>query len=364
MKIKEVTDYLSQVSPLSYAEHYDNVGLLVGDAQRELSGIVVSLDSTSDVIEEALDRGCNLVVSFHPIIFDGLKRLVGSSYVEKAVIKAIKHDISIFSMHTALDNVIYGNSGKIAQVLDLKGIEVLINRPLTIRKLVTYVPLDYLQRVRDALFASGAGNIGLYSDCSFSLLGKGQFKPKQGSSPFIGNVGVLEEVEEVQLGVIFQDHMEGSVLKALMESHPYQEVSYELYSLLNSSQDVGMGAIGTLPCKMSQMEFLSYLKDKMQAKCVRFSSGSPSVIEKVAVLGGSGAFAIDRAVLSGADAIVTSDVKYHDFFKGRDRILIADIGHYESEQYTKNLLFDLITKKFPNFAPVFLSKDTNPVNYL
>ena len=363
MIVKEVCHILEELAPLAYAEDFDNVGLLVGDPTTKVSGILVSLDTLETVVDEAIAKNCNLIVSFHPILFNGLKQLTPSDYVRKTLIKALKNDIAIYSMHTALDNVKGGVNSKIADQLHLEDLKVLIPKKGVLKKLNTYIPTTSLETVKESLYQVGAGAIGNYKNCSFSSSGTGEFTPIEGANPTKGSLHQAEQVNETQLQLVFTADQEASIIKTLIEVHPYETVAYEVYSLDNSQEEVGMGRIGRLPEPLNEHKFLSLLKGKFNCEVIKHSSFINKEISKVAVLGGSGAFAIDAAIRAGADAFVTADLKYHDFFKAENRILLADIGHYESEQFTKNLLVEYLTKKIPNFAISLSETLTNPVKY-
>ena len=364
MIVQDVINHLEELAPLSYAEDFDNVGLLVGDKSSKVTGILVTLDTLEAVVDEAIEKNCNLIVSFHPIIFKGIKSLTGKSYVERVVLKAIKNNISIFAIHTALDNALQGVNDKICEQLGLVNRLILIPQVGTIKKLTTYVPENKASTLRDALFQSGAGSIGNYNNCSFNVNGIGTFNGNENSNPSIGEKGITQYEEEVKLTVTFQKHLESKILQTLFKNHPYEEVAYEVTTLENKNQHIGMGMIGEFKNAMSETSFLEHLKTTMQTKCIRHSSLLDKPIKKVAILGGSGSFAINAVKDSGADAYVTADLKYHDFFTAENKLLLADIGHYESEQYTKNLLVAYLTKKIPNFAVVLSNTNTNPVKYL
>lgn len=364
MIVREVTDILEELAPLAQAEDFDNVGLLVGKFDQEVTGILVTLDTLENVVDEAIAHECNLIVSFHPIIFKGLKKITGSNYVERVVLKAIQNNISIYSMHTALDNSPKGVNAKICEVLELTNAKILIPQKGRIKKLTTYVPKSDAEKLKDALFEAGAGNIGNYSNCSFSVDGKGSFMGGENSNPTTGKIGQLQQAEESQVNVTFAAHKERDILKALFQNHPYEEVAYEIFSLDNKDQNTGMGMIGELQEPMDETQFLSFVKKKMNVSMVKHSRLLGKKVHKIAVLGGSGAFAISAAKASGADVFITSDLKYHQFYEAEDKMVIADIGHYESEQYTKNLLVDYLTKKIPSFAIRLSDSNTNPIKYL
>ena len=364
MTIKNITNYIEELAPLNYAEDFDNVGLLVGNYTTEVSGILVTLDTLEETVDEAIAKKCNLIISFHPIIFGGLKKLNGNNYVERVVLKAIKNDIAIYATHTALDNSKNGVSAKMCEVLGLINNKILIPKKGIIKKLTTYVSTDKAESLKSILFDAGAGNIGNYDLCSFNVDGKSTFRGNEDSNPVFGKKGEHTKREETKISVIFESKNESAILKALKENHQYEEVAYEIVTTENVHQNIGMGMIGELSSAMNEKEFLLYLKKTMKTDCVRHSALINKKIKKVAVLGGSGSFAISDAKKAGADAYVSADFKYHEFFKAENSILLADIGHYESEQFTKNLLVDYLTKKFSNFAVILSEKSTNPIYYI
>lgn len=370
MTVKEVMNWMEEWAPLAYSEEFDNTGLLVGDKTAEVTGILVTLDTLESVVDEAINEKCNLIVSFHPILFKGLKKITGDTYVERVVQKAICHGIAIYAIHTALDNSWNGVNAVICEKLQLTDRRILIPQPGTIKKLVTYVPHKSADILRNNLFDLGAGNIGNYDHCSFNIEGKGTFRGNEDSNPVVGSRGETRQETEIQIGITFAKHLESKVVSALFKSHPYEEVAYEITTLENSNQHIGMGMLGRLPATLQEKDFLRVLKDTFGTGVIRHSKFLGKPIQKVAVLGGSGSFALGAAKATGADAFVTSDVKYHDFFATENQILLADIGHYESEQYTKELIVAYLSKKISNFAPalsagkVVLSKlNTNPISY-
>ncbi|NHF60790.1 Nif3-like dinuclear metal center hexameric protein [Flavobacteriaceae bacterium TP-CH-4] len=364
MTVKEVTLLVEELAPLGHAEDFDNVGLLVGDYDTVVSGILVTLDTLENVVDEAIANDCNLIISFHPIIFGGLERLNGNTYVERVVIKAIQHNICIYSMHTALDNAPRGVNARICEVLGIQNPQILIPKKRTLKKLTTYVPNTEAEKLRGALFEAGAGHIGNYSHCSFSMEGIGSYRAGAGAQPTKGEIGKTHFEQEQCVNVIFPVTREARVLNALFQNHPYEEVAYEVLTLENTDQTVGMGMIGRLEKPIDPRKFLESVRDRMNAQGIRHSRLLDKKIQKVAVLGGSGAFAIGAAKKAGADMLITSDLKYHQYYEAEDKIVIADIGHYETEQFTKNLLVDYLTKKMPNFAIRLSESKTNPINYL
>ncbi len=364
MKIKDVIKIIEDIIPQAYAESFDNTGLLVGKAEAGLKGVLVTHDTLESVVEEAVEKGLNLIVGFHPIIFKGLKSLTGRNYVERTVMKAIKNDIAIYAVHTALDNQSFGVSGILADHLGLQNQRVLQPQPDTLRQLVTYAPVADAGRVRDALFEAGAGSIGDYTECSFNVEGTGTFKPLEQANPYVGEKGKRHYEKEERISVVYPKHLEVGILNNLFEKHPYEEVAYEIFSLQNTHKDIGLGITGDLPEPVSELEYLKHLKRELNLSCIRYSGLRGKPVKKVAILGGSGSFAIQPAKASGADLLITADLKYHDFFQGENEIVLADIGHFESEQYTKSFLFELLTKKIRNFAVALSEINTNPINYL
>ena len=364
MIIKDITDYLEELAPLDYAEDFDNVGLLIGNYSDSVTGVLVTLDTLEKTVEEAITKKCNLIVSFHPIIFGGIKKLNGNSYVERVVLKAIQNDIAIYATHTALDNSKNGVSAKISEVLGLKNNKILLPKKGILKKLTTFVPIENAEKLRNALFNAGAGNIGNYDRCSFNIDGEGTYRGNQNSNPTIGEKGENHTENETQISVIYESKNEAIILASLQKNHPYEEISYHLLTTENVHQNIGMGMIGDLPTEMEENEFLLFLKKRMKTACIRHSNLINKKIKKVAVLGGSGSFAISDAIKAGADAYVSADFKYHEFFKAENKVILADIGHYESEQFTKNLLVDYLTKKFSNFAIVLSEESTNPIYYI
>lgn len=364
MLIKDITEYLEQLAPLSYQEAYDNSGLLVGDPTTQVAGITITLDVTEAVIDEAIANGHNLIVAHHPLIFKGLKSITGKHWVERCVIKAIKNDIALYAIHTNLDNIHEGVNRKIAEKLGLKDATILSPKQGTLSKLVTFVPTTETQKVLDALYLAGAGGIGDYDHCSFRVEGIGTFRPGEGTSPHIGTQNQDEAVTENRIEVIFPAHLSRQVISALRQHHPYEEVAYYLTPLTNSHQEVGSGMIGTLPSPMKAGEFLAFLKEAMQTNCIRHTNICKEHISKVALCGGAGSFLLGSAIGQHADVFITGDFKYHDFFEADSKIIVADIGHFESEQFTKDLLYDILSKKFANIALRLSEVQTNPINYL
>lgn len=364
MNVKEVIDVLEQFAPPAYQETYDNIGLQVGSAYEVVNGILLTLDITEEVIEEAIARKCNLVIAHHPLIFSGLMRVTDNTYAERAIKMAIKNDINIYAIHTNLDNMRKGVNAMIAEKLGLNNTRILAPKHGILSKLYTYAPQNAADAVREAMFAAGAGAIGNYNECSYNIPGTGTYRPNEDADPAIGAPGGPREwVDEVKIEVLVAKHEEKKVLQALMDSHPYEEVAYDLVVLKNPHQNIGAGMIGTLPVPMSGQDFLAHIQRSMATGCIKYTRLLDKMVSKVAICGGSGSFLLGDAIQAGADFFITSDFKYHQFFDAEGRIVIADIGHYESEQYTPQLLEALLKKKIPNFAILLSNISTNPVKY-
>lgn len=362
MRIADVIRELEMLAPPSLQESYDNSGLLTGDSSAPVKGILICLDVTETVLDEARSKGCNLIVAHHPIIFGGLKRLTGRNYVERTVIKAIRNELAIYAIHTNLDNVIDGVNRRFAEQLGLSDLRILAPAGNQLLKLVTFVPLEAAARVRNGLFAAGAGHIGNYDECSFNTEGEGTFRPLQGSSPVIGEKGTRHTEAECRIEMILPVWKEADVMRALREHHPYEEIAFELIRLENKLTSTGAGMIGRLPTAMEANEFLDHLKKQMKTAIVRHTLPA-GPITTVALCGGSGSFLLPEAIRQCADAFVSADFKYHQFFDADGRILVADIGHFESEQFTIDLLGGYIREKFPNFAIRLTESNTNPIYY-
>ncbi len=364
MLVKDIVAAIEAFAPPVYQESYDNCGMQVGDPSAPVTGVLITLDVTEAILAEAISRNCNMIVAHHPLIFSGLKQISGRNYVERVVRGAIKNDINIYAAHTNLDNVSAGVNARIAEKLGLTGTAILAPKTNTLSKLYTYAPISIADSVRDALFAAGAGHISNYRECSFNTTGTGTFRPGEGTNPAIGEAGGSREtLEEVKIEVLVEKHLEGRVLRALYEHHTYEEVAYELIPLPNPNPHIGSGMVGTLPGKMGMPDFMRFLKERMKTDCIRHTAFTGTTVEKVAICGGSGSFLLKDAIRAGADVLVTADFKYHQFFDAEGKIVIADIGHYESEQFTSEIFETLLKEKFPTFAILLSNINTNPVKY-
>lgn len=364
MRIKDITDYLETIAPLSYQESYDNSGLIVGDKNSPVKKVLITLDATEDVVDEAIKEKCQLVIAHHPIIFGGLKKLNGKNYVERVVIKAIKNNIAIYAIHTNYDNVIEGVNAEICKRIGLVDCEILFPKKQLLKKLYTFIPVMQYATVTKAVFSAGAGHIGNYSETSFNTMGIGTFKGNEKSNPFLGKKNVLENAEEVKFETIFPAHIESKVIAALLETHPYEEVAYDIVSLDNAFQNVGSGMVGNLKTPLDELAFLKSVKKSLKTDSIRYTKLLGKKVKRVAVCGGSGRFLLNNAIGANADVFITSDFKYHDFFDADNKVVVADVGHYESEQFTKDLLLRHLSEKFPILAARISSINTNPIKYL
>ena len=363
MKIKEVIQLIEELAPLSYQESYDNAGLIVGDKNQAITGVLICLDSTEEVVQEAIDKKCNLIIAHHPIVFSGLKKLNGKNYIERTVIKAIKNDIAIYAAHTNLDNVVNGVNFKIAEKLGLKNIQILSKKNQLLKKIVVFCPVSHAEEVKVAMFKAGAGAIGNYSECSFNTTGIGTFKAGEYTTPFVGEIGKLQQEEELRVEVVAESLRVDGIDQEMIKAHPYEEVAYDVYQLDNI-YNIGSGIVGDLENPIEEIAFLKQVKTTFNVGSLRYTKLKEKKIQKVALCGGSGSFLLNSAISSGADVFISADFKYHQFFDAEDKIVIADIGHYESEQFTSEIFYEILTKKITNFAVRLSEINTNPINYL
>lgn len=363
LTLKEITSYLESIAPLNFQESYDNSGLQVGSPESAIKSILLTIDVTGEVIDEAIRLGCNLIISHHPLIFSGLKKLTGRNYTERAVIKAIKNDISIYASHTNLDSMEEGVNAKICEKLGLADCKILQPASGQLKKLATFVPKDFAEKVRTAIFDAGAGHIGNYDLCSFNAEGLGSFRGGENSNPFAGVKGSLHFEKEVRIETIFPQFLQEKIIGALIASHPYEEVAYDIYPVENKYGKAGMGMVGSLDSPQVEEDFFRNIKKAFKTKIIKHTKLSGNLVKRVAVCGGSGSFLLQNAIAAKADVFITADFKYHQFFDAEGKIVIADIGHYESEQFTKELFYELLLKKFPTFAVRLSEINTNPVFY-
>ncbi len=362
--VNDILTTIEQVAPTAWQESYDNTGLQVGNRSQSVTGVLVALDVTEAVVDEAIALGCNLIVAHHPLLFSGLKSITGRTYVERVVIKAIQNNMAIYAAHTNLDSAPGGVSFRMAEKLGLTSVRVLDPQGGQLIKLVTYVPESHTDVVRTALFEAGAGHIGYYDQCSFNQAGTGTFRAGAEANPFCGEVGELHHEAETRIEVILPTYLQGKVLQALRSAHPYEEPAFDLIPLANRWEQVGLGVVGNLPEPMDEVAVLQQIKEVFGVGCVKHSPLRGCKISRIALCGGAGASLMGKAIAAEADLFVTGEIRYHDYFDSQSRILLAEIGHYESEQYTKEIFCEIIQKKFPTFAVHSTQVDTNPINYL
>ncbi len=364
MKLSDISSFLDSAVPLSFQEAYDNSGLQVGSSDTEITSALLALDVTEEVLIEAEQKDCNLIISHHPLIFQGIKSITGKSVTERVIKTAIKKDIAIYSAHTNLDAISNGVSRKMAEKLDLRNISVLVPLKNRLLKLVTFIPDSHLEKVSDAIFNAGAGKIGNYDMCSFKIQGTGSFRGNEGSNPFAGRKGTIHYENETRFETVMFSHQKTEVIRALLTTHPYEEVAYDIYSLENDNIQEGFGCVGELVESVDEKHFLEKLSLIFSSEGIKYSKSAGKKINKVALCGGSGSGFLKEAIASGADTFVTADIKYHTYFDAEDKLLLVDAGHYESEKFAIEVLNDFITKKFPKFAVRFSEVNTNPINYL
>ncbi len=363
MTIQEIITEIENFAPLAYQEDYDNCGLITGQKAQTVTGALLTLDCTEEVIDEAIANKCNLIIAHHPILFSGLKKINGNNYVERTIIKAIQNNIAIYAAHTNLDNVKQGVNKKMADKLGLKDLQILAPKSNLLKKLVTFVPESHHEVVQKALFDAGAGNIGNYSNCSFNLEGTGTFKGSADTKPFLGKPNELSKEKEIRIETVFEFNKEAAIIASLLKAHPYEEVAYDIYSIANKHLQIGSGMLGELEKEMNEAEFLAHVKKSLLSGCLKHTKKLEKSIKKVAICGGSGRFLLKNAINSGADAFITADFKYHEFFDAENKLLLVDAGHFETEQFTPEIFYEIIQNKFPTFAIRLSKTNTNPVNY-
>ena len=362
MRIADIIRVLEAWAPPVLQEDYDNSGLQVGDRNAEVRAALIALDCTEEVVAEAVKRGCDLIIAHHPVIFRGLKSITERTGVERTLLAAIRNNVAIYAIHTNLDNVIDGVNAEIGACLGLQGLRVLDPKPGQLRKLVVFVPMEHADAVRNAAFQAGAGHIGNYDECSFTAGGMGTFRPGSGTRPFVGEQGIRHSEAEFRLEFIYQAPLERGIVQALLAAHPYEEVAYDIHPLANVHPGIGAGAIGVLPEAMEEGRFLELVRTAFGAKAIKHTALRGRPVERVAICGGSGAFPIGKALGAGADAYVTADVKYHEFFSPEGQMVLVDVGHYESEQFTMRLIQRHLRGKLPTFAAHLTETVTNPVH--
>lgn len=363
MKIKDLVSPIENNAHRSLQEEYDNSGLIVGCYGNDVNKALVALDCTEEVVDEAINKGCDIIFTHHPILFSGLKKINGRNYIERVIIKAIQNKISIYAAHTNLDNYGKGVNHYFSEKLGLKNCTILAPKQNILNKLVVFCPLSHAEQVRSAIFQAGAGTIGDYDYCSFNSSGKGSFKAQEGTDPFVGEIGKIHYEEEIRIETIFPTFLKSNIIHKMIEAHPYEEVAYDIYPLNNEHSRVGAGMIGELENEMGIIDFFNEVKEVFQTGCIRHTQFIKDKVKKIAFCGGSGSFLIDKAKKAGADVYLTGDIKYHQFFDAEEKIVIADIGHFESEQFTMELIYDAIKENFPKFAISISEVKTNPVNY-
>lgn len=363
MKIYDIINILEEFAPTALQEGFDNCGLLVGNSSKEATGAILCIDVTENVVDEAIDKGCNIIIAHHPLIFKGIKRLNSSTYIERCIEKAIKHDLAIYAAHTNVDIVPHGVSHKMAELLNLQNLHILAPKSDILCKIVTFVPPTHIDHIRRAASEAGAGHIGNYDGCSYSSLGEGTFRALDGANPFVGKAFELHHEAENRVEWIAPSYIADNVIAAIRSAHPYEEPAIDVYPLKNRWENYGLGVVGNLQTPADEHQFLQRVKDIFGTKTIKHSPLLNKKIARVALCGGSGADFISHAKRSKADIYITGDVGYHKFFEAENQIVIADIGHFESEQFTKDIFYKQITKKFPNFAVRFSESETNIVSY-
>jgi dinuclear metal center YbgI/SA1388 family protein len=363
MLVKNIIEQIENQAPIALQESYDNSGLQIGKLDSDVNKALICIDITPAVMQEAIVNGCDMIISHHPLIFEGLKKISGRNAIEQMVELAIKHNILIYSAHTHLDNIKSGVNGMLAEKLGLTHLKILRSKQNILRKLITFCPEAEAEKVRKAIFDAGAGHIGNYDCCSYNIQGQGTFRANEKANPFVGKIGEMHTEKEVRIETIYPFYHEKEIINALKNSHPYEEVAYDIYPLHNDFQQVGSGMLGELKEKTDASSFLKTIMDTLQIPILKYSGNIHKEIKKVAVCGGSGAFLIKDALNCQADIFITSDIKYHQFGDYSEKLILVDAGHFETEQFTKHLICDILNKKFPTFATRISEQDNNLVKY-
>ncbi len=364
MKVYEITSYIEKLAPLALQESYDNVGLIIGTARSEVNKALITLDVTNEVVQEAVQNGCDMIIAHHPVIFRGLKKIDYQTEQGALIARLIREGITVYAAHTNLDNVPDGVNGILAEKLGLKNPRVLSPKKDNLYKLVVFCPLEAADKVREAVFNAGAGEIGNYSWCSFNSEGFGTFKASEKANPYVGEIGEVHREPEVRIETVVPSYFLNSVIRSMLEAHPYEEVAYDLYPMANEQNNAGTGIIGQLEKETDAEEFLLDVKKRLNASGIRHTPVVKKQVKNIAVCGGSCSFLIEQAYRAGAEVFITADVKYHEFFEHSSEMIIVDAGHYETEQFAKELLYDKLIRKFPNFALQISKTKTNPINFL
>lgn len=362
--VNDLIGWFEEFAPQTLQEEYDNCGLQVGDKNTPITAVLLTLDITNEVVDEAIQYNCNVIVAHHPLIFKALKKITPENHIQNIIIRLIKNNISLFIAHTNIDNVIEGVNSQIADKLELTNRSVLLPLNNSFAKIITFIPEKHATKVQQALFEAGAGTIGNYDCCSFTSLGKGSFRAKTNANPFVGEVNKLHTEPEVRIEMIFPKYLQQNIIESLIQSHPYEEPAYDVLHLENANNRLGAGLVGWLPSPMDEIEFLEKMKKILHCEMIKHTKLRTKKISKVALCGGSGAFLIKNALNAKADIFITGDLKYHDYFEANESIVLADFGHFETEQYTKHIFYEIITKKMPKFVVRISETKTNPINYL
>lgn len=363
VRIKDIIKMIEFHAPSYLQEDYDNSGIIIGNIENDVSSVLICLDINEKVIDYAIEKRIDLIISHHPVIFRPLKKINGYSLTETLVLKAIRNDINIYSAHTNIDNSAILRE-KIAQILEIKKYKPLVPYESLYSKLVWFTPSSETARVKSAVFAAGAGHIGNYDSCSYNVDGYGTFRALEGACPFVGEIGQVHQENEVRTEVIFPKFLKNQIIEALDESHPYEEVAYDIYSIDNKLNEFGYGLIGNLDVEINLYEYLLKIKNTLCIQIIRHNAENiHKKIKTIAYCGGSGASFINNAINQKADLIITSDIKYHEFFDFKEMIAIADIGHYESEKMIIDIFFDIL-KNNNTFAVQKIDFETNPIKLI
>ncbi len=359
--IGDLSSALESVAPSLYAESYDNVGLLVGRSEWKCEKVLVALDITEAVVQEAIEKGVQAIVAHHPVIFGGIQRLTGEDTAQRAIELAIKHSIALLACHTNLDAIEGGVSYRMAQAISLVNVRTLQPRSGLLWNLIVYVPAESAETLLEALWEAGAGKMGAYDECAFRSHGLGSFRPKEGAHPHNGVIGERAFADEIRLELLVPEGARKKVHQCMMEHHPYEEIAHSWLKHDGVHHSVGFGAIGQWDA-CDWPEAVRRIKTAFGVASFRHTMPIASDYRTVAVCGGAGADLLAQAKSQQAELFITSDITYHRYFGADDRLVFIDIGHWESEQHAMELLIDIVREKFPNFAVLKSETNTNPMH--
>lgn len=359
----DIAGFMEEFAPTFLAEDWDNVGLLVGSRSQEVRRVLVCLEVSAKVVEEAVSKKIDLILSHHPMIFKGLKRIVADDFSGGLLYKLIRNNIGVYSAHTNLDVTDHGINEHLADIMGLKNAKNLNPyQSEDLYKVVVFVPERDVDRVREAMCSAGAGWLGNYSDCTFMTKGTGTFKPLEGTHPYIGTQGTLEKVDEYRLETVVPKSRMGCVISAMLKAHPYEEVAYDTYLLKLKGKEYGLGKYGSLEVPMSFDAFVRHVKNKLNISTVRLIGQPPKEVQTAAVFCGAFDDNFSAVVRNRIDVLIAGDVKHHTAFDmAAAGICVIDAGHFATERIMVPHLTEILSKKFPELEVIASEVEEDPI---